>query len=82
MNAVHFSEILSPTYQTTQCHNPEDHMINFFRHAQLLNKIHKYKHEYKHKQSGFIEILFFRVVVLGHRLSETRRAKDINCANR
>ena len=71
MNAVRFSEMPSPTYQTTRCHNPEDHIINLSRHAQLVNKIHKHKHERKPKHSGFIEILFFRVVVLGHWLSET-----------
>ena len=82
MNAVRFSETPSPTYQTTRCHKPEDHIINLSRHAQLVNKIHKHKHEHKPKDSGFIEILFFWIVAVGHWFSETRLSADINFANR
>jgi len=82
MNAVRFSEIPSLTYKTTRCPNPEGQIINHSRHAQLVNKIHKHKHEHKAKRSGFIEILFLRIVAIGHMLSESRHSEDSNFTKR
>jgi hypothetical protein len=74
MNAVRFSEMPSPAYQTTRSHDLEDHIIKLSRHVQLENKIHKYKHEHKHKHGGFMESMFFLFVALGYWLSECRHA--------